>query len=97
MFVALAAREVVLIRDLTKGGVLDQIESRNRRIAQKVPRYIVDGHEFPDEESNLMADGEYPPFYVFDVDRQTNVIGHYPTREEAQRIADLFNLYNANN
>jgi hypothetical protein len=54
-------------------------------------RYVVDGHEFPNEDANLMGDGEYPPFLVFDVDAQDYVGGTYPTRDAAQVEATRLN------
>lgn len=69
-----------------------EADSRAKRIEQGVPRYIVDGKESPHEESNYMADGQYPPFVVFDVDRQENLSGEYPARAEAQQVADAKNI-----
>lgn len=51
------------------------------------PKFVVDGHEFPNEESNLAGDGRHAPFYVFDSDAQDYVGGPYDTRELAQRAA----------
>lgn len=65
--------------------------SRAKRIEQGIPRYVVDGHEFPNEESNFLGDGEYPPFVIFDVDRQENLPGEYGTRTEADQAAALKN------
>lgn len=46
-------------------------------------RYCVDGHEFADPESALQADGEFPPFYIFDAETQKSNPFTFPTREEA--------------
>lgn len=64
-----------------------EADSRAKRIEQGVPRYIVDGHEAPNEESSFLADGKYPPFVIFDVDKQENLPGEYGTRDEAERVA----------
>lgn len=55
------------------------------------PPFVVDGHEFDDEDSNLAGDGNYPPFYIFDTARQQNLPGSYSKRENAQFIADKLN------
>lgn len=47
-------------------------------------RYCVDGHEYPDTESNLAGDGQHPPFRVFDIDAQDYLPGVYATRAEAE-------------
>lgn len=44
----------------------------------------VDGHEFPDSESNWAGDGQFPPFAVFDIDAQTNLQPYYATRAQAE-------------
>lgn len=50
----------------------------------------VDGHEFPQEpgdaynESSWAGDGECPPFAVFDIDAQRNLLPFYETRAEAE-------------
>jgi hypothetical protein len=46
----------------------------------------VDGHEFPDLESNWMGNGKFPPFAVFDIDAQENLQPFYNTREEAEEV-----------
>jgi hypothetical protein len=46
---------------------------------------VVDGHEFADSESNWAGDGKYPPFAVFDVDFQTNLLPYYATRKQAEQ------------
>jgi hypothetical protein len=55
------------------------------------PRYIVDGHTFDDEESDLTGDGQFPPFRIFMPDEQDYLPGTYPTREAAQAEADRLN------
>lgn len=62
--------------------------SRAIRLKHGQPRYLVDGHEFPNEASNLTIDGNYPPFYVFDVDRQEHAeFGWgYRTKAAAKRL-----------
>jgi hypothetical protein len=44
----------------------------------------VDGHEFPDPESNWMGDGQFPPFAIFDIDAQENLQPYYLTRTQAE-------------
>lgn len=79
---------------ITADEALNEYDSRKLRIAQGVPRYIVDGHEFENEDSALQADGQHPPFHVFDVDTQrTNPIG-FERREKAQVYADYLNELN---
>jgi hypothetical protein len=51
------------------------------------PRYVVDGHEAENEESNLAGDGEFPPFRVLDTDAQNYLPGTYKTRAEAETAA----------
>lgn len=55
------------------------------------PRYVVDGLEFPNLDSNYMGDGAYPPFRVFDVEKQLYISGLYPTRQLAQAHTDELN------
>lgn len=55
------------------------------------PPYVVDGHEFPNEESNLAGDGEFPPFRIFDTNAQDYVCGTFATREAAQFVCDRMN------
>lgn len=57
-------------------------------------RFTVDGHETADPNSEQLGDGKYPPFYVFDVERQENVL-ICSTREEAQVAATDMNISNA--
>lgn len=70
-----------------QNGQRQEADSRTKRIEQGVSRYIVDGHEAPNEESSFLADGQYPPFVIFDVDKQDNLPGEYGTRDEAERVA----------
>jgi hypothetical protein len=51
-------------------------------------RFCVDGHEFPDSESNWMGDGQYPPFAVFDIVEQKNLLPYYLTRKQAEQAMD---------
>jgi hypothetical protein len=53
--------------------------------------YVVDGHEFPEPESNLTGDGKHAPFYVFRVDTQAYLPGAYATRHQAEAVADTLN------
>ncbi len=69
----------------------DALNSRALRIKQGIPRYIVDGHEFRDDESSCLSDGRYPPFVVFDVDLQENLPGEFGTRAVAEKVAALKN------
>lgn len=55
------------------------------------PNFIVDGHEYDNEDSDLAGDGEFAPFYVFDIEGQDYLPGTYPTREAAQAEADRAN------
>ena len=72
---------------------MDNAEADARAAAKGNPNppYVVDGHEFDDEDSNLTGDGNFPPFYVFDTERQRNLPGRHPTREAAQALADALN------
>lgn len=54
-------------------------------------RFVVDGHEFENAESELMGDGKFPPFYVFDVSGQENINVEFSTRKLAQDVADACN------
>ena len=49
-------------------------------------RYCVDGHEFENHDSELLGDGQFPPFYIFDIQEQDNLPGSYPTRKEAEAV-----------
>lgn len=44
----------------------------------------VDGHTYPDPESDCAGDGQFPPFAVFDVDAQENLLPYYLTRAQAE-------------
>lgn len=50
-------------------------------------RYCVDGHEFSSRNSEMLGDGKYPPFRIFDMQEQRNLPGEYRTREDAESIA----------
>lgn len=55
-------------------------------------RYVVDGHEFDNEESDLLGDGQFPPFRIFDVQKQRYIDDNtYKTRDEATKIANILN------
>lgn len=100
-FAQLVARNLTLERGLAVaanvsahlavGQRRDEVASRALRIQQGMPRYTVDGHEFRDEDSAFTGDGKYPPFVVFDVDRQENLPGEYGTRSEADHAATIKN------
>lgn len=53
-----------------------------------VPNLVVDGL---DGQANFAGDGQFPPFAVFDVDRQENVAGPFASRElaDAHRLEIL--------
>lgn len=52
----------------------------------KEPRKLcVDGHEFSNEDSSWLGDGQFPPFAVFDIDAQENLLPFYATRLEAEQ------------
>jgi hypothetical protein len=44
----------------------------------------IDGHEFADEESNLLPEGTFAPFWVFDSFLQDYPAGPFETREAAE-------------
>lgn len=54
-------------------------------------RFCVDGHEADDIDSPFIGDGQFPPFVVFDIEAQDNLPGTYPTRSDAQEVADRLN------
>lgn len=54
-------------------------------------RYCVDGHLFENEDSDLAGDGEFAPFYVFNIEAQDYLLPPYPSRAEAQAEADRLN------
>ncbi|MEY2153069.1 hypothetical protein AB7849_19345 [Rhodanobacter sp. 115] len=78
-----------------RGGQMQGVENesapRGLRLPQGLPRFVVDGHEFPNEESSFTGDGKYPPFVVFDIDRQENLPGEYATRGQAELVASSKN------
>lgn len=52
---------------------------------KSVGRHLcVDGHEFADTESNWSGDGQFPPFAVFYIDAQKNLLPYYLTRKQAE-------------
>jgi hypothetical protein len=59
--------------------------------AERETRYCVDGHEFENAESNLAGDGQFPPFWIFDIQAQDYVGPTYETREAAQAECDKLN------
>ena len=72
---------------------MDNAEADARAAAKGNPNppFVVGGHEFDDEDSNLAGDGNYPPFYIFDTARQQNLPGSYSRRDTAQLAADKLN------
>lgn len=62
---------------------------------QNKVRFCVDGHEFENEESDMLGDGEFAPFMVFDIEKQDYCAGTYETRLAAQKVADALNAGNA--
>lgn len=54
-------------------------------------KFCVDGHEFPDEESSLLGDGMFPPFRIFDVDKQDYVGQSFNIREDAELFCQDLN------
>jgi len=48
------------------------------------PRYVIDGHQFPNEESDLLGDGRFPPFGIFDTEKQDYVKPFHATRKAAE-------------
>lgn len=57
--------------------------------------FVVDGHTYKNEESDLAGDGQFAPFYVFDIAAQDYLPGTFPTRNQAQAIADERNAASA--
>jgi len=45
----------------------------------------VDGHEFANDDSDWIGDGQFPPFAVFDIDAQENLQPFYATRAQAEQ------------
>jgi hypothetical protein len=48
-------------------------------------RYVIDGHEFANEESDMLGDGTFPPFGIFDVEAQDYVLPFYQSRAAAEQ------------
>jgi hypothetical protein len=46
--------------------------------------YCVDGHEFENADSEMLGDGNFPPFVVFNISKQENEPGEFATREDAE-------------
>jgi hypothetical protein len=72
------------------------------KVEEQPPKYIrftVDGLEFDYPDAAMMGDGNYPPFKVFDAERQSYVRGEsmsssiycFMRREQAQAVADALN------
>lgn len=55
------------------------------------PRYVIDGHEFLDGDGDMVGDGEFPPFEIFDTEAQNYVAPPYPTRQEAETALAALN------
>ncbi len=63
------------------------IETKLAEVAPTNPngvRYCVDGHEFPNEDSEMLGEGAYPPFLIFDIEAQDYLPHPYPSRNEAE-------------
>lgn len=58
-------------------------------------RYCVDGYESEDVDSTLQGDGQFAPFWVFDITGQRNIAGPFTTRKEAEAIALKLNSHGA--
>lgn len=50
-------------------------------------RYIVDGHEYPDSDAQLVGDGQYAPYLVFDIEEQRHLGTEWPNRQSAEAEA----------
>lgn len=50
------------------------------------PRYCVDGLEFDDPDAPYAGDGQFPPFVIFDIEKQENLPGEYDSRVEAEQV-----------
>lgn len=48
------------------------------------PALIVEGHEFPDPESCIAPDGEFPPFRLFSPAAQDYLRAEFPDRATAE-------------
>lgn len=65
---------------------IDAVVSEYRRVTTEMNtaddrKFVVDG---VDRSGNFSGDGEFPPFVVFDVDRQENIAGPFATRHEGE-------------
>jgi hypothetical protein len=49
-------------------------------------RLVVDG---TDEYGNYAGDAQNAPFVVFDIERQENIAGPFPTRERAEQALEF--------
>lgn len=45
---------------------------------------IINGHEFGHPDSPLTGDGRFPPFYIFDSNKQANIAGPFHSQLEAE-------------
>lgn len=50
---------------------------------------MIDGSSSLDEDAPYQGDGQFPPFAVFDVDDQDNVVCQLPTRNSAEKLASM--------
>ncbi len=61
------------------------------RPGQTTPDPIcVDGETQADGNGTLQGDGQFPPFYVFDPNKQANVAGPFKTRKAGNRAARAY-------
>lgn len=80
----------VLLRDEWEGDAPDVGEPDAGEPGERL-WFCVDGYETESRESNLAGDGAFPPFLIFNPPAQDYVPGAYPTREEAEAVADYLN------
>lgn len=59
--------------------------------ASEERRYCVDGHQFDNPESDLLGDGGFAPFYVFDIAAQAYLPYQFATRADAEPVAAYLN------
>lgn len=65
-------------------------EALARLATEREARYCVDGTT---DDDTFQADGQLPPFVIFDIKEQRNLPGEYPTREGAEKaLADLLGM-----